>query len=166
MKSALITEIQNNALPSYGFTLKPVCGPDVLFTDVPAVNKWWKTASTFQNSQSPNKCQSPTWSLEISQLRWSVTDFQDPITCCFFTPAVSSHKLPVFESFHGMIKQPKTNHDIISRKTFFPGKLCLQMCKLLNNIITSQFVHLYLYKHYSLWFSHMYFKHIQQFFVA
>lgn len=48
-----------------------------------------------------------TWSLEVPQLRGSVIDLKDPVTSSSFSPAMNGHELPVFKSFHGMIKKPK-----------------------------------------------------------
>lgn len=48
-----------------------------------------------------------TWGLEVPQLGGGIVNFKDPITGGSFSPAVNGHELPVFKSFHGMIKKPE-----------------------------------------------------------
>lgn len=47
-----------------------------------------------------------TWSLEVPQLGGGIVNFKDPVTGGSFSPAMNGHELPVFKSFHRMIKKP------------------------------------------------------------
>lgn len=74
------------------------------------VDIWvWSTPwPTFFLHSKPNYSQEVlTWSLEVPQLGGSVVDFKDPVAGGSFSPAVNSHELPVFKSFHGVVKKPE-----------------------------------------------------------
>lgn len=63
--------------------------------------------SFFLHSKPNYRQEVLTWSLEVPQLGGSVVDFKDPVTGGSFSPAVNSHELPVFKSFHGVVKKPE-----------------------------------------------------------